>query len=605
LSTGDLAAAELAARQALIQDPRHVSAHTNLGATLLAQGRFGEAQTVFSDLLEREPQAPPHWINLGNARRGMGDYDAALKAYARAASLGVKDPDFLFNLGLTHLDRGDYESARHVLERAREGDPADAEIAFRYADACYRSLHNDTAIAALAVWRSLLPIRSSVLAQMAQLLINLGQQTEGEEALQIALGDPAADAVTFLTAIEVTERLNRLQEAQALIGRLESAPHSAEIDSELLTIRARMAQRLGDFANAEKLYGQSLLANADPALKHMELFPLAATLDALGRYDDAAKALREAHASQLQYLRRVAPALVLTGAPPMAITRQGSDPQDVAEWQDEAPTVEDSPIFIVAFPRSGTTLLELTLDAHPGLQSMDEQPFIQNALEDMQALGVDYPRRLAGLSRRSLDELRSNYYRRVATKIELQSGTRVVDKNPLNILRLPVIRRLFPNAPILLAVRHPLDVIVSCYMQHFRAPEFALLCNSPPSIARGYRLTLDFWFRELAVLQPRAREIRYETLVGNFAAEVRGVMEFLQLPWDDRVLEPGAHARTKGFISTPSYSQVVRPVTAKAVDRWRHYAPLVEPVIPIVQPLLDRLNYAAVVAVDGVSPNNR
>jgi tetratricopeptide (TPR) repeat protein len=604
LSTGDLAAAELACRTALGVDAGNISAGSSLGAVLLTQGRFGEALDVYADLTQRQPDAPPHWINLGNARRGMRDYDQALLAYARAAALGIQDADFYFNVGLTHLDRGDFESARQVLQKARELDSLDAEITLRYAGACYRLLDNDTATAALLGWRTLAPASPGVLALIGQLLVNLGQPAEGQAAVDEALAHPQADAVTLLTAIEVAERLNQLPQAEALVRRLESSPHSAAIDSDLLIIRARLAQRGGDYETAEKLYQQSLLANDDPAQKHMELFPLAQTLDAQGRYREAADMLRQAHSSQLQYLRRVAPALVLSGAPPMMIAREGCDPADVAAWGRDAPVLEDSPIFIVAFPRSGTTLLELVLDAHPALQSMDEQPFIQDALDEMRA-HTSYPNQLAALSGGALAEIRANYWRRVSGRIALRPGARLVDKNPLNILRLPVIARLFPRSPILLAVRHPCDIILSCYMQHFRAPEFALLCNSVPSIARGYRMSTDFWYGQSELLHPKVLEVRYETLVTDFEREVRGIMQFLELPWDDRVLQPQKRAEERGFISTPSYSQVVRPVTSTSVDRWQHYAPLLTPVIPIVQPQLDRWGYAAVVAVDGVSPNSK
>ena len=84
---------------------------------------------------------------------------------------------------------------------------------------------------------------------------------------------------------------------------------------------------------------------------------------------------------------------------------------------------------------------------------------------------------------RALDRVRASYWERVAKKVKLAPGERLVDKNPLNILRLPVIRRVFPHARILLAVRHPCDVLLSCYMQQFRAPDFALLCRSIESLA--------------------------------------------------------------------------------------------------------------------------
>jgi Flp pilus assembly protein TadD len=592
---GNLAAAELACRTVLSTSARQASANMLLGAVLLSQGRHAEAQAVFAELAEREPAEPSHWINLGTARRAMRELDRALVAYARAAELGSKEPVFYFNVGLVHLDRGDFESARSILGKARELDPVDAEIALRYADACYRSLRNDAAAAALAGWRSLAPLRPSVLAEIAQLLINLGQQHEGAQALEAALADPAADAVTLLTGIEIAERINRLDQAQALLARLESEPHCTEIDEDLVIMRARLAQRAGDHAAAERLYGQALLSNADSAKRHMELFPLAQSLDAQGRYAESMTTLQEAHASQYEYLRRISPAMALVGAPPMIITRESCDPDDVAGWQTyDAPSVDESPVFIVAFPRSGTTLLEVTLDAHPALQSMDEQPFIQDALGEIRALRVDYPRQLARLSSGDLAGLRANYWRRVSGKIQLRPGARLVDKNPLNILRLPVIRRLFPNAPILLGVRHPCDVILSCYMQHFRAPEFALLCNSPSRLARGYRRTIDFWFGQSGILRPRTLEVRYETLVTDFDGEVRAIMQFLSLPWDDRALQPGQRAREKGYISTPSYSQVIRPISAQSVDRWRHYAGMFGPLMPLIEPLLDRWNYAGV-----------
>jgi hypothetical protein len=123
-------------------------------------------------------------------------------------------------------------------------------------------------------------------------------------------------------------------------------------------------------------------------------------------------------------------------------------------------------------------------------------------------------------------------------------------------------------------------------------------------LARGYRRTIDYWFSQSEILRPKSLEVRYETLVANFEREVRAIFEFLALPWDERVLEPGQHARQKGFISTPSYTQVVGPISTKSVDRWHHYAELFVPLMPILQPVIERWNYSAVVAVDGVSPNN-
>jgi hypothetical protein len=179
----------------------------------------------------------------------------------------------------------------------------------------------------------------------------------------------------------------------------------------------------------------------------------------------------------------------------------------------------------------------------------------------------------------------------VRRKVVLQPGQRLVDKNPLNILRLPVIRRLFPHARILLAIRHPCDVLLSCFMQSFRSPEFALLCADLRTLAVGYRRAMDFWYEQQAILGAAVREVRYESFVADFAPQVRDICDFLELPWDDNMLTPGTHAQTKGFISTPSYSQVIQPISSKSVGRWRAYESHLAPVVPALRPYLERWGY--------------
>ena len=229
---------------------------------------------------------------------------------------------------------------------------------------------------------------------------------------------------------------------------------------------------------------------------------------------------------------------------------------------------------------------------------MDEQPFLQNAIDLIQKQDVRYPEALAAMSERQLQEVRDAYWQLAGSKARLEPGQRLIDKNPLNMLRLPAIRRLFPNAAIVLTIRHPCDVVMSCFMQHFTAPEFALLCRDLPTLASGYRQAFDFWYREAEALRPNVREIRYETFVADFERQLRDLAAFLQLPWTDAMLAPAEHARRKGFISTPSYSQVVQPVNRKSVDRWRAYERHFEAAVPVLEPYLQRWGYEGLRTAD-------
>jgi Flp pilus assembly protein TadD len=584
--------AEALGREALALDPSHVEALEALGFFLHSSRQYEESEKVFAKLIGLQPTEPAYWMNLGTARRCSGRLDEALSAYAQAATLGATSADFLFNVGLTHIDRKDYESGRVVLSQAVALAPDDVEIRYQYALCCYERIRTEEALSALDYWDNLSGLTPEITANIGLLLMKLGAPERAEPAIRRAVAEAGPDPQPLLTLIQLLERTNRLDEALQLMPQLIANPRAHTLGAELNLMRAQLAQRTSDHASACTLYTELLNDCKEPQLTHLLQFPLAKSLDDLQRYDEAFGTLLAAHRSQIELLRLTAPLLIARGAPTMTITRFGCDPDDVATWDDStAPALEESPVFIVAFPRSGTTLLELTLDSHPLLASMDEQPFVQNALDDLVGEGISYPERMGGLTAAQLDTVRSKYWERVRRKVTLEAGQRLVDKNPLNILRLPAIRRLFPNSPVILAVRHPCDVMLSCFMQHFRTPDFALLCSDLNALAIGFRRTFDFWYQQKQLLQPNSMELRYETFTDEFEVQIRGVLEFLALPWNDAVLRPQETARDKGFISTPSYSQVIEPVHKKAIGRWRSYERHLSPVLPIIGPYLERWDY--------------
>ena len=588
---GQFDGAEWLGRNVLALAPDNAAALNLVAISLHAQSRNAEAVTLFERLVQLEPAMSAHWVNLGTALRAIGRLDAALAAYERAAALGERGTDFLYNAGLLHLDRGDYEAARLVLRNAHKAAPLDAEISYHYAAACSETLDTQAGIDAVAGWRRFTGLTTELVAKIGGLLVNLGAVEKADEAITQALSDPAPSPAAVLQLVLALERVNRLEQAERLLARLNEVPAGA-LGSDLSLARARLAQRASRHDEAVALYRQLAAATAQAERRHLHLYPLAKSLDALGRYDEAFAALVDAHASQTLWTERTLPDVARRKSDTMRVTRFGCDPADVERWSHEgAPSFLDSPVFIVAFPRSGTTLLEQVLDAHPRLRSMDEQPYLQNAIEKLSVDGAHYPERMAQLTPAQLQQARDYYWKLVRQRVTLGPGEQLIDKNPLNILRLPAITRMFPNARILLAIRHPCDVLLSCFMQHFRA-EFAWHCRDVPTLALAYRRAMDFWYQQAALLRPSVMEVRYESFVGNFEAEVREVARFLDLPWTDAMLEPGEHARKKGFISTPSYSQVVQPVHLRSIDRWRDYERHLLPAVPELRDYLDRWGYA-------------
>ncbi len=493
--------------RALGMEREHEHSLMVLGMVLEAQGRHEDAVRVFNSLALKDPTSARHWENLGVAYRGAKRYDAALGAFARVLEIGSPSAVMLYNLGLVHAELLDLPSAHEVLSRARGLAPRDAWICTALAKCCYDLGDFEGARSLLAQWQGLEDLNAAALAEIAYLLTLMGQTSLAQPAIE-SLASLAPLGRAALTQANVLERMNRLTEARSALQRARFGATLPSSDPDLLLAEAVLAQRESSHAQARNLLEEALKDHQAFPLRHNLLFPLAVSLDALGDYEGAFAAMSEAHRSQVEYLAAALGKSPNAESPTMQLTQRGVEPGEPLDWNEESPpSKEQSPVFVVGFPRSGTTLLEVALDAHPALRSMDEQPFLARVIDHMRALGLDYPEDLGKLTSEQLLVLRSQYWKCVDGQVSLRAGQRLVDKNPLNLLRLPLIRRLFPRAHTVLIVRHPLDVLMSCFIQHFRAPDLAMLCRDLPTLATSYRRSFDFWYAQQALLAAATFEI--------------------------------------------------------------------------------------------------
>jgi tetratricopeptide (TPR) repeat protein len=588
LQKDNVAAAEANCLRALRINREHENSLAVLGMVLQAQGRHDDAIRVFNSLTVKHPTEARHWENLGVACRGAKRYDAALTAFARVLELGPGSALMFYNLGLVHAELLDLPSAHEVLSRARDLAPRDAWIRAALAKCSYDLGDFEGAKNALLRWQELEDLTPAALAEIAYLLTLMGQTSAAEPAIE-SLASLAPLGRAALTQANVLERLNRLPEARSALQRARFGTSLPGSDPDLLLAEAVLAQRDSQHEQARDLLREALKDHQAFTLRHNLLFPLAVSLDALGDYEGAFAAMSEAHRSQVEYLAAALGKTPDAESPTLQLTRRGVEPGEPLEWNEEStPSQAQSPVFVVGFPRSGTTLLEIALDAHPALKSMDEQPFLARAIDQIRSLGLDYPADLGKLTSDQLGFLRAQYWKQVEPLVSLSAGQRLVDKNPLNLLRLPLIRRLFPRAHTVLIARHPCDVLMSCFIQHFRAPDLAMLCRDLPTLAASYRRSFDYWYAQEALLGAATFEIRYESLVADLETQLRALVGFLGLPWEPAMLSPSAQARARGFISTPSYTQVIQPVSSRGIGRWRNYEPHLRELLPTLAPYLER-----------------
>lgn len=595
LQSGNPAYAEQISRQLLRNRPNDEGGLLLLALALDAMSRRNEANTTFERLTELYPDRAGHWLNLGNMRRTLGFQSGARTAYEHALALEPEQADALQGLGLIEFDNGLFHEARRHLLQALQYAPDNVELRAQAAKACHETGDLEQVQALLQGWEQWSAADAIVMADIAWIHTEINDMSAAERALDMAERRDPGNLRVLARRAAFLERTNRVAEAQSVLSRIpRDDAGAAGVNEEVDIVRALLAARVDDSAEACRLH-ELLLADPAAGMRHPHLyFSLARLYDRRGDAAQAMHWLQRGHEHQIAQLAHAAPELLAPETDPVYAARQRISADDYARWdRSDAPSAAESPIFVLGFPRSGTTVLETMLDAHPDLSCMDERSFLHDLTKTMNARGLRYPEDLAQLDTATLTALREQYWRQVYGQTQAQRGKRLIDKNPLNMLRLPLIARLFPHAKIVLALRDPRDVVLSNYMQMFRAPGYVAMCATLESTARGYDRAFAFWQHHAELFQPDLLSVRHEDLVEDAQAHARRLCEFLQIDWAERMVAFHEHAAERGYIRTPSYHQVVEPMNRKGVGRWQRYQSWLEPCSAALDAHLQRYGYAA------------
>lgn len=594
IHSGNHADALLMARELAKTFPNDEGVLSLLAISEQNAGDLATARRILERLVDEHPATWQHWTNLGNVCRLLGELPDAASAYAHALSLNPDSARLRANLGLLHLNLGEYPQARENLCMASTLPGAEPGMRVWAAVACQASGDDATAAALIEGWQQWPAISEEAMLELGWLLMLLGDQVSGERVLSGEFQDSSLRTRALARRIMALERVNKISQAVELMRQVQEPSQIDDRQARMETLQAiaAVATREKNHAAARQALESALSLDQPIRYRRPLLFALARVCDSLGDVDAAMMALNDAHSAEAsELIQRDGEQLAGTGLLALAhpMYRLGTS----ASWpSDDAPALDESPVFLVGFPRSGTTLLEQMLAAHADFESTDEQPMLQRVLERIRERGIQYPNGLGTLSAIDRLGLREMYWHESRKLVTLKPGQRLVDKHPLNFLALPLIRFLFPNAPVLFCRRHPCDSILSSYMQDFRDPRLAAECASLERLANLY-VTLDQrWQEDVRQFPQNILVLRHEDLVSKTEVELRRLGDFLGVEDTSSMIRFNEHALARGFIGTPSYAQVVQPINSEASGRWRRYAAHVAPILPTLAPIIDRWGYA-------------
>jgi tetratricopeptide (TPR) repeat protein len=559
-------------------------------AELLRQGASKEARQLCLSVLELAPGQLVALTTLYQICKAEGPPSAAEVLLRRIVNLHPNTFWAINDLALLALGKGDIFAAEHharnAIRIAPDNPQAHNLMGMAMTEASRPKIGEYHYHKVLELTGRRDPI---TLANLAWSLKNQGRMDESRELYgEAAAADPNLKTLLGWARMEEADR--KLERAAEL---LDCAEQVAPDNPSILLARAIVHGRNHSFEEALALLDR-LAAVSEGGLGANEWLEKGRLLDQMGRYDEAFEAFVEGkrrcrEPGGLLYRDEQAQQLIerlksfFTESRMRILPRAGLR-ADCAQ-----------PIFIFGFPRSGTTLVEQTLSAHPRISAGDELPFINEIADSLvRTLNspLSYPEALAELwmgdRQHGLDELRDRYLEQVRRLDIVEPGAAwFTDKMPLNETHLGLISLMFPAAPIIHVVRHPLDVVLSVFsnnLTHGFYCAFAL-----ETVALHYRRIMELLEHYRAALTLRYLPIRYEDIVADQEGSTRRMLGFIGEAFDDSCLSFHENRR---YARTASYAQVTEPLYDRSRYRYRHYVRQLQPAIEILEPIIVRLGYA-------------
>ncbi len=336
---------------------------------------------------------------------------------------------------------------------------------------------------------------------------------------------------------------------------------------------ARCDMADGDFAQAVAVLRQTSLDQVDL------LTLLGDALDRLGNFDEAFVAYTMANQ---RFVHSTPPSEVRLRVEEMEAAITSLKPGDWKATPNRQAGKPAQHVFLLGFPRSGTTLVEQVLASLPDVVTLEESPTLGAADDLLTGDGIS---RLAALPELDADNLRAAYWQCVAARGIEVTGKTFVDMDPSKSAGLPVIACLFPEAKIIIMRRDPRDVVWSCFRRAFARNALTIEFSSLQSAALHYAAIMRLMRACIATLPLDTHTVIYEDLVRDFDTTTRDLCQFLNIPWSPVLRDFGSTARL-GRIKTASAAQVRQPLFDGS-GQWKNYADKLEPVMPILAPWID------------------
>lgn len=516
-------------KDAVRLDEQHADARADLALLLMLSGELDESLLQWEVRLRLMPDDASAWHNYAKALAEVRRYPDAANAFERALASNPTDERTYVTYASTMVSAGNARQAEVVLRRGLE------------------LIHADRA--------------EAIYSGLADVLAQRGKLDESIELYRAAVGLLPASSELHMGFGQLLEDAgDRLGAEAAYRKALALRPGWAFPVGHLLTLLRKNA------AVDEIRLAQDILADTErPPQDHaMVGFGLGKALDDQGDYGGAFNAWRDANDARQRQVGRYDPAFVESRVDRTIAVFNEDFFRNRSDWGSTDPR----PMFVIGMPRSGTTLIEQILSAHPDVHAygeLTEIPSIAKRLRARSGSIQRWPEAAVSVGSDAIGRVAGEYLDALSDRYE-SSASRFVDKAPMNFFHLGLISIMFSNARFIWCKRDPRDICLSIYAENFSLNhKYATDLKSLGSYYRQHARLMRHWGR---VLAGRIYAVEYEDVVADPECASRRLLDALDLPWNSNCLRFHENDRA---VSTPSRWQVRAPIYRSAVSRWERY----------------------------------
>lgn len=498
---------------------------------LFQAGEYRQTLEVFDRILAHGVCGADLLNLAGMAHYRLGRNKQAIQLVSQAQQQDPDNPIILNNLGNIYWSGGYLNEAAGLIEQARERQPDDPMIVFNLGQIYADMDRHDEAVATLGMARKLAPDNHHIANRLGMVHAQYGERDLAEDYFRQAMEIEPRFVRAYFNLVKTTKADHTDQKLRKNILHLTMVDGLPEDKKSLLFFALAEMHRNGrDYDNAFRWYER---ANGAVDVRFDQT-----------AYSESIDDIRDAWSGE-----RLA---------------------SLAEMRGE--TVEPAGprmIFIVGMPRSGTSLTEQILSAHPEVEGVGELTAIRD-VERAARAGRTIGEFVAGLDRDQIRQCRAQFFQRLPDRAK--KATFVTEKLPMNLMHVGLISVLFPDAAIIHCRRHPLDVTLSCFFQNFhRGNTFAFDLDNIAHVYIEMERLMAHW---KTVLGERIVTLQYEELVADTETQTRRLLKHAGLSWDPAVLQPEQNRRS---VKTASKWQVHDKIHSTSIGRWRHYSKHLEP----------------------------